>query len=167
MIFIISLMYSVNCYRTQTTMEISTANTWKVGQKITCSDIEYQVEIYKLDGIPIRCLADPSTPIPCAIIMHILGHGDWTYFDDFSPRKNQREGFPRVLNDWREQGGFTLEETIQIQENLTSALRQAIYLFEQINQREICTCRRPRHEGRCYDLHVFTPVEDTDEMEGK
>ena len=105
-------------------MEISTKTTWAVGQQLYYSGIMYKVGIYKLHGIPIRCLQSQFTTIPCAIILHIIGHGDWVYFIE-NTENNPYEDFPRVLNNWHTFRDSTCEKTIQLQSKLVMALQQA------------------------------------------
>ena len=111
-------------------MTISISTTWAVGHTISCLDKEYTVGICNINGIPIRCLFDPSTKMPCAIILHILGYGDWVYFHTCIPSKE----FPRVLNNWQLYRGNTITETQEVHQLLIYKLYYAVRIMKKITE---------------------------------
>jgi hypothetical protein len=109
-------------------MSISTLTTWAVGQTISL-DVDYTVGIYIINGIPIRCLFNQTSKIPCAIILHVLGYGDWIYFHNFTPIKKNS----RVLNHWQTYQGKTIKETQEVHQLLISKLYYAKSIMKKIN----------------------------------
>jgi hypothetical protein len=109
-------------------MTISILNTWAVGQTISCSDVTYTIGLIAINDVPVRCLIVPYTNIPCAIILHVLGHGDWIYFHRSAPSKE----FPRILNNWQTYQGTTIKETQEVQQILISKLYYAIRIMKKI-----------------------------------
>jgi hypothetical protein len=109
-------------------MAISTTTTWKIGQHIFDTDI-YHVSFYHLHGIPVRCLI--SNNVPVGVIFHILGYGDWIYFNSNSVAITST--IPHILNQWNQHKEITKEETERVQEILSRAHVQAVELMNQIN----------------------------------
>ena len=100
-------------------MAISTATTWCVGDLIVDRDENYNVSLYRLGGIPVRCLIIEDDDTPIAVIIHILGHGDWVFFD--KPEYYSRSMIPRILNKWALHQESTVEETERVQKILSKA----------------------------------------------
>ena len=111
-------------------MTISTTTTWKLGQHIFDTDDIYRVSFYHLDGIPVRCLMTRYDNFPVGMIFHILGHGDWIYFNSNSIANSSI--LPRVLNKWKTYTAETSGETERLHEILSKAYVQAAKLMNQI-----------------------------------
>ena len=109
-------------------MAISTSTTWCVGDLIVDKDENYNVSIYRLDGIPVRCLTIEDDDTPVAVIIHILGYGDWVFFNI----PYSRSMIPRILNKWALHQESTVEETERVQEILAKAHTKASGIMERI-----------------------------------
>ena len=109
-------------------MAISTSTTWCVGDLIVDKDENYNVCLYRLGGIPVRCLMVEDTDTPIAVIIHILGHGDWVFFN--MSENYSRSMIPRILNKWSLHQESTVEETERVQEILSKAYGQAYKIME-------------------------------------
>lgn len=112
-------------------MTISTATTWCVGDLIVDKDDNYSVALCRLDNIPVRCLTVEDDNVPIAIIIHVLGHGDWVFFE--LPEYYSRSMIPRILNKWALHQESTLEETARVQEILSKAYVKAAGLMKRIS----------------------------------
>ena len=110
-------------------MAISISTTWCVGDLIVDKDENYNVIIYRLGGIPVRCLAIEDTNTPIAVIIHVLGHGDWVFFNI----PHSRSMIPRILNKWTLYEESTVEETERVQAILTKAYNQATKIMASIS----------------------------------
>ena len=91
-------------------MTILATSTWKLGDIIFDIENIYHVSFYKLDGIPVRCIMYEDNPI--GVIFHILGHGDWIYFNSKTIASNST--IPRVLNQWNMYTAETPEKTEEL-----------------------------------------------------
>jgi hypothetical protein len=111
-------------------MAISTTTTWKIGQRIVDTDVIYHVSFYKLDGIPVRCINSIHN-FPVGVIFHILGHGDWIYFNSNSVASSST--IPRILNQWYLHKESTDIETKQVREILSTARAQAAEIMKKLN----------------------------------
>jgi hypothetical protein len=109
-------------------MAISTSTTWCVGDLIVDKDENYVVSIYRLGTIPVRCLTVEDDNTPVAVIIHVLGHGDWVFFNI----PHSRSMIPRILNKWQLHQESTVEETERVQEILSKAYTQATGIMERI-----------------------------------
>ncbi len=113
-----------------TEMAISTETTWCVGELIVDKDETYNVSLYRLGTIPVRCLVIEDDDTPVAVIIHILGHGDWVFFD--KSEYYSRSMIPRILNKWALHQESTVEETKRMQEILAKAYTQATGIMKRI-----------------------------------
>ncbi len=111
-------------------MAISTATTWCVGDLIVDKDENYNVSLYQLDCIPVRCLMVEDDDMPVAVIIHILGHGDWVFFS--LPTDYSRSMIPRILNKWSLHQESTVEETERVQDILSKAYAKASEIMARI-----------------------------------
>ena len=109
-------------------MAISTATTWCVGDLIVDKDQNYNVSLRRLGGIPVRCLTIEDDDTPIAVIIHVLGHGDWIFFHI----PYSRSIIPRILNKWALHQESTVEETERVHEILAKAHTQASKIMESI-----------------------------------
>ena len=98
-------------------MAISTSNTYQLGEIISDNQDTYYVSFYRLEGIPVRCITGMYDETPVGIIFHILGHGDWIYFNSNTVAINST--IPRILNLYTE----------EIQPIFVKAINQARYLM--------------------------------------
>lgn len=105
-------------------------STWNIGEMINDKDDNYDVCIYLLDGIPVRCLMTSGNDIPIAVIMYVLGHGDWIFFK--SEKDIYKSIIPRILNKWHMHKESSFEETAHVQEILSKAHAQSARLMERI-----------------------------------
>ena len=104
-------------------MAISTSTTWCVGDLIVDKDENYNVSLFRFGGIPVRCLTVEDDDVPIAVIIHVLGHGDWVFFK--TPEYYSMSMIPRILNKWTLHEESTVEETKRLQEILSKAHDQA------------------------------------------
>jgi hypothetical protein len=112
-------------------MAISTSTTWCVGDLIVDKDENYNVSLFRLGGIPVRCLTVEDADTPIAVIIHVLGHGDWVFFN--MPEFYSRSMIPRILNKWSLHKESTVEETERVQEILSKAHGQASKIMASID----------------------------------
>jgi hypothetical protein len=111
-------------------MTISISTTWCVGDVIVDKDENYIVSLYRLGGIPVRCLMIGDDDTPIAVIIHVLGHGDWVFFNI----PHSRSMIPRILNKWMLHQESTVEETKRVQEILSKAHAQASKIMASISE---------------------------------
>ena len=104
-------------------------STWNIGEMIVDKNVNYDVSIYWLDGIPVRCLTT-SDDIPIAVIIYVLGHGDWIFFNPST--FDYMSMIPRILNKWHMHQESTYEETKRVQEILSNAYAQAAEIMDRI-----------------------------------
>ena len=126
------------------------STTWRVGQTIIddAGNI-YNVSLYNLDGLPIRTITTMYDNSPIGVIIHLLGKGDWIYFDNALTYAT-KSTISRILNRWRTYSSDTVEETEEIQHMLYKAKIQASDLMYRINNQEFCTCGQLNHgSSRC------------------
>jgi len=109
-------------------MAISTSTTWCVGDLIVDKDENYNVSLFQLGGIPVRCLTVENDDVPIAVIIHVLGHGDWVFFNI----PYSRSMIPRIINKWMLHKESTVEETARVQEILSKAHTQASKIMAEI-----------------------------------
>ncbi len=107
-------------------MAISTSTTWCVGDLIVDKDENYNVSLFRLGTIPVRCLTVEDDNTPVAVIIHVLGHGDWVFFNI----PYSRSMIPRILNKWMLHQESTPEETERVREILEKAYVQASGIME-------------------------------------
>jgi hypothetical protein len=112
-------------------MAISISTTWCVGDLIVDKDENYKVSLYRLGTIPVRCLTIDDDDTPIAVIIHILGHGDWVFFN--MPHYYSRSMIPRILNKWALHQESTVEETERVQAILSKAYNQASKIMASID----------------------------------
>jgi hypothetical protein len=113
-------------------MAISTSTTWCVGDLIVDKDENYNVSLYRVGTIPVRCLTIEDDDTPVAVIIHVLGHGDWVFFN--LPEYYSRSMIPRILNKWALHTEATVEETERVQEILSKAHAQAEGIMARITK---------------------------------
>ena len=111
-------------------MAISTSTTWCVGDVIVDKDDNYNVSLFRLGTVPVRCLTVEDDDTLVAVIIHVLGHGDWVFFH--MPHYYNRSMIPRILNKWALHQESTVEETERVQEILAKAHTQASKIMESI-----------------------------------
>lgn len=130
-------------------MSISTTTTWKVYQTIIDNEHIYHVSLFDMEGRPVRCLTSMYDNVPIAVIIHIIGHGDWIYFDT-ALKYLPTTTLPRILNHWRFYKADTEEETNYVKKILYTAFIQASALMQRINEEHTCVCGNPNHgASRC------------------
>jgi len=126
-------------------MSLTISNIWRLYQTVIDEKHIYYVSIFKLEGIPVRCLTSMYDDAPIAVIMYIIGYGDYIYFDN-SLKYLSSTTLPRVLNHCKYSNDY--EEKL-----LSSAFVQASNLMHQINNNEICVCGKPNHgASRCENM---------------
>ena len=112
-------------------MAISTSTTWCVGDLIVDKDKNYNVSLHRLGGIPVRCLTIENDDTPIAVIIHVLGHGDWVFFNE--SEYYSRSMIPRILNKWTLHQESTHEETMRVQDILSKAQVHASKIMASIS----------------------------------
>ena len=88
------------------------ANTWEEGEIIYDKDENYQVVTRDLFGKPVKFLTVEEDNIPIAVILHLLGRGNWVWFDH-SYLSTAKSMIPTILNNWENYQCTTEEETVR------------------------------------------------------
>jgi hypothetical protein len=110
-------------------------STWKNSELIFDTEDIYHISFYKLDGIPVRCIISMYDDFPVGVIFHILGHGDWIYFNSNSVASNST--IPRVLNQWNMYTAETSEETERMKTILSNVYDYAKNITYRMNKKYI------------------------------
>lgn len=94
------------------------ANNWKEGEIIYDKDENYEVVTRELSGNPVRFLTVDEDTAPIAVILPLVGRGDWVWFDP-SYLSTAKSMIPTILNNWANYQGTTEEETVRTQKLLS------------------------------------------------
>jgi len=116
-------------------------NTWVPSELIYDKEDTFMVSEYSLYGQPVRCLIPEQEDLPVAVIIHVLGHGDWVFFNPYA-HYLRSSMIPRILNK------MDLVEDGELKTILTSAHKQASDIMHNIIEREFCFCGEPKYGAK-------------------